>query len=171
MQSALAPSRSERPEALYFISLSSQLFSSGDDRTIESLARSSDTLEPGENKPRALVVDDAPDVTEMLALFLQYAGYETVMAYSAQDALEMARVAQFDVIISDIGMPEMNGYQLAEALRRLPEYNTIPMIAVTGFSAFDDRGRAVQSGFNAHLTKPINPSALLELIQSFGKQG
>lgn len=169
MQSALAPKCLERPEALSFSQLSSQLFSSGDDRSIEEIARSSDALVLGENRPRALVVDDAPDVTEMLALFLQHAGYETVMAFSAPDALEIAREEHFDVVVSDIGMPGMNGYQLAEALRSLPEYHTVPMIAVTGFSAFDDRGRALQSGFNAHLTKPINPATLLELIQRLEK--
>jgi two-component system, chemotaxis family, CheB/CheR fusion protein len=169
MHSALAPNYLERPEDLYFIELSSQLFSSGDDRSIEEIARSSDAITQGENRPRALIVDDAPDVTEMLALFLQHAGYETVMAFSAPDALAAAREERFDVVVSDIGMPGMNGYQLAEALRSLPEYHSVPMIAVTGFSVFDDRGRAVQSGFNAHLTKPINPATLLELIQRLEK--
>lgn len=165
MESALAPSYRERPEVLCFLSFSSQLFSSGNDRSTESAVNSSHSSAQGEGKPRALVVDDAPDVTEMIALFLQHAGYETVMAFSGPDALEMARSAQFDVVVSDIGMPGMNGYELAEALRGMPDYNTVTMIAVTGFSAFDDRGRALKSGFNAHMTKPINPSSLLELIQ------
>ena len=143
----------------------SQLFASGRDRSEDSAAHAKDSFEPGQDKPRALVVDDAPDVTEMLALFLQHAGYETVMAFSAQEALEEARDAQFDVIVSDIGMPGMNGYDLARALRGLPNYSDVPLIAVTGFSVFDDRGRALQSGFNAHLTKPVNPALLLELIQ------
>jgi two-component system, chemotaxis family, CheB/CheR fusion protein len=119
---------------------------------------------PEARKPRALVVDDARDVTEMIAMFLQHAGYEPVMAFNAKEALDAARTGQFDVIISDIGMPEMNGYELAVALRQLPSYRTVPMIAVTGFSMYDDRGRALQSGFNAHLTKPISPAVLLELI-------
>ena len=117
-------------------------------------------------RPRALVVDDAPDVTEMLATFLQHAGYETVMAFSAFEALEAARNNHFEVIVSDIGMPGMNGYDLALAVRALPDYVDVPMIAVTGFSMYDDRGRALESGFNAHLTKPINPMALLDLITS-----
>ena len=165
MESALAPNYQERPEVLCFISVSSQLFSSGNDRSTEDAINSSRSSVPEEGKPRALVVDDAPDVTEMIALFLQHAGYETMMAFSAPDALEMARSEQFDVVVSDIGMPGMNGYELAEALRGIPDYSTVTMIAVTGFSAFDDRGRALQSGFNAHMTKPINPSSLLELIQ------
>src|SRR6266403_2928865 len=117
-----------------------------------------------EKKPRALIVDDATDVTEMIAIFLKHAGYEAVMAFSAPAALDAIRNDTFDVIVTDIGMPGMNGYELAEAIRLTPGYQTIPMIAVTGFSLYDDKGRALQSGFNAHIPKPINPMALLELI-------
>ena len=119
---------------------------------------------PGKAKPVALVVDDVADVTEMISLFLEHAGFRVVTAESAAGALELARKKVFDVIISDIGMPLMNGYQLAEALRQMPDYQDTPMIAVTGFSMYDDRERALQSGFNAHLIKPIDPSALLDLI-------
>ena len=129
-----------------------------------------DISDTDESKQRALVVDDAPDVTEMIALFLSHAGYDAVMAYSANEALDAARSEHFDVIVSDIGMPGMNGYELAEALRLLPEYSSTPLIAVTGFSAYDDRGRALKSGFNAHLTKPINPMALLDLITKLKKE-
>jgi CheY-like chemotaxis protein len=117
------------------------------------------------NKPRALVIDDAPDVTEMLAILLQYAGYEVVMVYSGAQALDVARAERFDVLVSDIGMPGMNGYELAEALRALPGYHATPMIAVTGFSMYEDRDRALQCGFNAFLTKPINPRDLLTLVE------
>jgi CheY-like chemotaxis protein len=135
----------------------------------QSMVETDDAFEKGKAKPRALVVDDAPDVTEMIATFLQHAGYDAVMAFSAPEALEVAQAEQFEVIISDIGMPGMNGYDLAIALRALPEYKTVPMIAVTGFSMYDDRGRAIQSGFNAHMTKPINPMSLLDLIKSLGE--
>ena len=115
-------------------------------------------------KPSVLVVDDVPDVTEMIGLFLKHAGYEVATADSAPAALRLANERAFDVIISDIGMPEMNGYELAESLRRRSEYQGIPIIAVTGYSEYDDRGRALRSGFNAHLTKPIDPSELLLLM-------
>ena len=169
MHSALAPTYLERPETVFALSLSSHLFSSGKDRLIENQTSSDHLAELDEGKPRALVVDDVPDVTEMIALLLQHAGYQTVMAYSAQDALSAARDEHFDIVVSDIGMPGMNGYELATALRSLPDYGNVPMIAVTGFSAFDDRTRAIQSGFNAHMTKPINPMSLLELIQQLRK--
>ena len=117
------------------------------------------------DRRNALVVDDVADITEMLSVMLSYAGYAVVTASSAPAALEAARQHQFDVVISDIGMPEMSGYQLAVALRLLPGYESIPMVAVTGYSMFDDRERSLNAGFNAHVTKPIDPQALLELIE------
>jgi len=113
-----------------------------------------------------LVVDDVSDVTEMIALFLKHAGYEVATADSASAALRLAEERNFDLIISDIGMPEMNGYELAGALRLLSEYQSIPMIAVTGYTEYDDRGRALQAGFSAHLTKPIDPTQLLHLMNT-----
>jgi CheY-like chemotaxis protein len=111
------------------------------------------------------VVDDVADVTEMLSVLLSHAGYHVVTAASAPAALNAARERQFDVIISDIGMPEMNGYQLAREMRLLPGYETVPMVAVTGYSMFDDKERSSKAGFNAHMTKPIDPRALLDLIE------
>src|SRR6478752_4961824 len=91
----------------------------------------------------ALVVDDVADVTEMLSVLMTHAGYEVSTASSAQQAIALASENQFDVIISDIGMPEMNGYELAQAIRLLPGYETVPMVAVTGYSMFDDRSRSL----------------------------
>ena len=118
-----------------------------------------------ERKRRALVVDDVADVTEMLSVLLTHAGYEVATASSAAAAISSATNGQFDVIISDIGMPQMNGYELARAVRELPGYETVPMVALTGYSKFDDRQRSLDAGFNAHLTKPIEPRELLDLIE------
>jgi CheY-like chemotaxis protein len=166
MQAVLVPRSFDYHAAIYQLLPSSHFSSGGKDMSdADAMVMAG---EPAKNagRPRALVVDDAPDVTEMLAMFLQHAGYEAVMAFSAIEALETARHEHFEVIVSDIGMPGMNGYDLAVALRALPQYGDVPMIAVTGFSMYDDRGRALQSGFNAHMTKPINPMALLDLIKS-----
>ena len=122
-------------------------------------------VERDKGKPRALVVDDAPDVTEMLAMLLRFAGYDVVTVFCAPDAFETARAEQFDVVVSDIGMPGMNGYELAERLRALDAYESVPMIAVTGFAMYDDRERAAQAGFDAFLTKPIIPSDLIDLVK------
>jgi two-component system CheB/CheR fusion protein len=113
---------------------------------------------------KVLVVDDVPDVTEMIGLLLKHAGYDVSTADSAKGALRLARKRNYDIIISDIGMPEMNGYEFATELRKLVSYDRTPMIAVTGYSEYDDRGRAVNAGFDIHLTKPIEPAQLLELM-------
>jgi len=113
---------------------------------------------------KVLVVDDVNDVTEMIGLFLKHAGYEVSTADSARAALRLAGERAFDLIISDIGMPAMNGYELAESLRRMPDYLEIPLIAVTGYTEYDDRGRSLRAGFNAHMTKPIDPSQLLNVM-------
>src|SRR5215213_9402376 len=109
------------------------------------------------SKGWALVVDDSPDIAEMLAAVLRHAGYNVTTAYSAPDALTAAFAQHFDVVVSDIGMPDMNGYELARTLRASPEYESVPMVAVTGFAMYDDRGQALEAGFNDHLCKPIDP--------------
>jgi two-component system, chemotaxis family, CheB/CheR fusion protein len=113
----------------------------------------------------ALVVDDSPDITEMLAAVLRHAGYTVSSAHSAPDALEMALSRHFDVIVSDIGMPGMTGHDLAGALRALPEYRSVPMVAVTGFDMYDDEARSEEAGFSAHLKKPIDPQALTRAVR------
>jgi len=143
----------------------SQILSNHSDQSVDFATDTQiSRVQPGNGKT-ALVVDDVADVTEMLAVLLSHAGYEVVTAASARAALDAARQRQFDVIISDIGMPEMNGYQLAREMRTLPGYETVPMVAVTGYSMFDDKERSTNAGFNAHMTKPIDPRALLDLIE------
>jgi CheY-like chemotaxis protein len=115
-------------------------------------------------KRSVLIVDDVPDVTEMIGLFLKHAGYDIATADSGTTALQLAKERAFDVVISDIGMPEMNGCELAASLRRRAEYQSTPLIAVTGFSEYDNRDLTLRAGFNAQLTKPIDPSELLQLI-------
>lgn len=144
---------------------SSHILFSSERSPAENTMLADSSLELSKSKPRALVVDDAPDVVEMIAMFLQHAGFDPVMVYSGFEALETARAEHFDVVVSDIGMPGMNGYELAQALRTLPDYEETPMIAVTGFAMYDDRDRALESGFNAYMTKPINPMTLLDLIR------
>lgn len=124
-----------------------------------------------EHHPHALVVDDAPDVLEMLAVLLRHEGYQVMTALNAHEALKAAEAEHFDVVVSDIGMPGMDGYSLAAALRAMPAYSHVPLVAVTGFSMYDNRERAVNSGFNAHLTKPISPRTLIDLLARLREQG
>lgn len=121
-------------------------------------------FEPHTSRLHALVVDDHPDIADMLAAVLRLSGYDVSTAHSAASALGVAREKRFDVVISDIGMPEMNGYELARALRALPEYTGVPLVAVTGFAMYDDRDRALEAGFDTHLSKPVNPSELTQAV-------
>jgi CheY-like chemotaxis protein len=153
------------PDYWSLMQLSSQFLPSGGDQSASnSPDRQSSTRESSNNR-WALIVDDVADVTDMLAVLLTHAGFEVSTASRAQEAIALAREHHFDVIISDIGMPEMNGYQLAQALRSLPGYETVPMVAVTGYSMFDDRNRSLTAGFDEHVTKPLDPRAFLELIE------
>jgi CheY-like chemotaxis protein len=165
MLETVVPRPVSQVSAAFPISAVSSCWFGDEARSTPGQALLDDTDAVNESKPRALVVDDAPDVVEMLAMLLRYSGYHVVTAFSASDALGAAQAATFDVVVSDIGMPGMNGYELAKALRALPDYLAVPMIALTGFAMFDDRDRALEAGFNAFLTKPINPLALIELIE------
>ncbi|HEY0004677.1 MAG TPA: response regulator [Pyrinomonadaceae bacterium] len=166
MQSIITVAPASHAVRASSLSASTHFFSDGlHQQTEESRTGAANAPRTDKQKPHALVVDDVQDVNEMIALFLRHAGYEVETASCAMDALEVARREHFDVIVSDIGMPDMNGYELARALRELPHCSTVPLIAVTGFSMYDDDKRSLASGFNAHLTKPINPVDLLDLIE------
>lgn len=136
-----------------------------DDPALEERTPPRESVEEGKRTTRVLVVDDAPDVLEMFGMMLRISGYEVTVATSAKEALDEAAAAQFDIIVSDIGMPEMNGYELCKRLRAFPGYKSVPMIAVTGFAQYKDRDQALASGFNEYLTKPVNPVTLLNLIE------
>ena len=114
--------------------------------------------------PTVLIVDDDEDTLEMLGAAFERRGYSVTACDSAMSAVTAAEGHIFDLIISDIGMPKMNGYELVEALRGMTPYRDTPMIAVTGYTEYDERGRSLRAGFNAHLTKPIEPTRLLDLM-------
>jgi two-component system CheB/CheR fusion protein len=137
------------------------------DAGARAVGESEQPLAEEQRRLRALVVDDEPDIRLMLDLFLRNAGYTVSGAPSALAALEIVgrETEPFDLVVSDIGMPGMDGYQLAEALRRLPGYAAVPMIAITGFVEFSDRERALHSGFHERLTKPIKLDLLNKLVR------
>jgi len=153
----------KRASSSYLPPTNSTYFFNNQDEPISNAASAIHT--PDKRKRRALVVDDAPDITEMIAMLLRHAGYDVVPVFSGMEALNAARIEHFDVVVSDIGMPEMNGYELAESLRALPDYESVPLIAITGFSLHDDRNQALNAGFDHFLAKPINPMTLIELVE------
>jgi CheY-like chemotaxis protein len=114
---------------------------------------------------RVLVVDDNRDSATTCGTFLQLCGHHSQVAYSGPDALELAEGSHPDVILLDIGMPEMDGYEVARRVRETAWGQRTTLIAVTGWGQNRDRQRAVEAGFNHHLTKPVDPSAVESLLQ------
>ncbi|MGO9059238.1 MAG: response regulator [Candidatus Binataceae bacterium] len=117
---------------------------------------------------RLLVVEDNRDIAEMLSEVLRTYGYSTRVAYDGISALELAKSFRPDVALVDIGLPLMDGYQLARRLRQLPELQAIRLFAVTGYSQVADRQRSAQAGFDRHLVKPVNLEELRRLIDAAG---
>jgi CheY-like chemotaxis protein len=114
---------------------------------------------------RILVIDDVQDTAEAVAILLTTLGHEAKPVSDPRQAVDVAREFRPAMVLLDIGMPGMNGYQLAEALRALPGYESTPLIAVTGFTMYEDRERARAAGFDGFLTKPINPSDLIDAVK------
>jgi two-component system CheB/CheR fusion protein len=114
---------------------------------------------------RILIVDDTEDSVEMLSLLLASEGAIVTSASSGEEALRAAAARELDLIVSDISMPGMDGYELMRALRQSPRHRTTPAIALTGFGRDEDIARARQAGFDAQLTKPIDFPALIRLAE------
>lgn len=111
-----------------------------------------------------LLVDDSPEVLEVMQLLLDTEEAEVTSFVSPFEALEAAKQQDFDLIISDIGMPQMDGYELMRALRALPGYAQVPAIALTGYGNVRDAERAREAGFDLHLGKPVSYDGLIEAV-------
>ena len=115
--------------------------------------------------PRASgIADDNLDGAESLAMLLANAGHAVAVANSGADALRLADHARPDVAILDIGMPGMNGYEVAKRIRSQAWGEDITLIALTGWGQDDDKRRSQHAGFDHHLTKPVDPEVLVDLI-------
>jgi CheY-like chemotaxis protein len=115
---------------------------------------------------RILVVDDYPIVAESLKRVLALAGHNVRTAHDGSAALEVLTSFRPEVIVLDIGLPGMSGYDLARQIRELTASSPVILIAATGYGQSEDRDRAHQAGFDHHLTKPVDCVGLLELIES-----
>ncbi|HKC62616.1 MAG TPA: ATP-binding protein, partial [Pyrinomonadaceae bacterium] len=117
------------------------------------------------NKVNVLVVEDSPDTLELLHKALKKRGYNVKSCASAEEALRAASSRQYDIVISDIGMPETSGYELIERLRLLPHMSDVPAIALSGYVSRRDVEAALTAGFDAHIAKPTDPATLIEEIE------
>jgi signal transduction histidine kinase/CheY-like chemotaxis protein len=111
-----------------------------------------------------LIVDDNADAADTLSMFLSTVGHQLRVAYEGRGALALAAEAAPDVLLLDIGLPDIDGYELAQRVRALPQTAHATLIALTGYGQHSDRERSIAAGFNHHLTKPVDPAVLLRLL-------
>jgi CheY-like chemotaxis protein len=113
---------------------------------------------------RVLVVDDNADAADSAAMLLRLSGHQVEVAHDGHSALEAARAFRPEIVLLDIGLPGMNGYEVARELRSRPENRGLVLAAVTGYGQDEDRRRAHEAGFDYHLTKPLAPGVLTSFI-------
>jgi signal transduction histidine kinase len=118
-----------------------------------------------ESRPRVLLVEDNEDSRLTLAMVLQIYGHEVLEARDGPEGLRIALAQQPDVAVVDIGLPGLDGYEFARRLRAAPEGERIALVALTGYGQAEDRQRALDAGFDAHLVKPVEPARLLDVIR------
>jgi PAS domain S-box-containing protein len=121
-----------------------------------------------ERRRNILIVEDSDDARESLRLLLESLGHRVIEASDGQRGLALALQHRPDVVLIDLGLPGLDGYEVARALRSTPEGNTTALIAVTGYGQQDDRRRSKEAGFDAHLVKPVSLTLLSSLISSGG---
>ncbi|MFL6279995.1 MAG: PAS domain S-box protein [Vicinamibacterales bacterium] len=156
--------------ATFTIVLPSSAGECATDRSPSEVA-SKDAAQPPDSLSgiRVLVVEDEPDTCEFLDRFLRGYGADVVVATSAEAALSRMSAERVDIVVSDIGLPDVDGYDLMHRVRQLPPSagGAVPAIALTAYARTEDRTRAFRAGYQAHLAKPIEPAELVATIASF----
>jgi signal transduction histidine kinase/CheY-like chemotaxis protein len=116
---------------------------------------------------RILIVEDNKDAADSARLLLRLEGHEVEIASSGREAIQKARELRPQTILCDIGLPTMDGYEIARTIRLDPELSHVHLIALTGYGREEDQGKAYDAGFDLHLTKPVEPSALRKALAKF----
>ena len=114
---------------------------------------------------RVLVVDDNADACDAMKFLLEEEGHEVRTAGDGPAALEEARIRPPEVVLLDIGLPGMDGYEVARALRALPGCELASIVAVSGYGQAEDRAQSRAAGFDEHFVKPVAPDRLLEIVR------
>lgn len=142
-----------------------------DARPESAPAAPSDDQRPAAHGRRILVVDDNRDAAESPAEVLRRAGHEARVAYDGLGAVEAAGQFRPDVVLLDIGLPKLNGHDVARRVRGRPWGRGMVLVAVTGWGQDEDRRRAREAGFDHHLTKPVDPAALDRMLAALSPSG
>jgi CheY-like chemotaxis protein len=120
---------------------------------------------PSGRHRRALVVEDNLDAAETLRMVLEMEGLEVEVAHDGREGLAKARLFHPDLVLCDLGLPVLDGYEVARALRADPELSSSTLVAVTGYALPDDQRRAMDAGFDRHLAKPVPFEELESVLQ------
>ncbi|MDX6406899.1 MAG: hypothetical protein QOH70_4354 [Blastocatellia bacterium] len=133
---------------------------------IEAASPDSDRISPPSTAESVhlMIVEDDPDTLEMLRATMEARGFRVTSCESATETLEVAPSVRVDLIISDIGMPHMDGFHMIEKLRTIPGYQDVPAIALSGYASQKDAKAAIAAGFDAHVSKPVDPAELVVTI-------
>jgi len=116
-------------------------------------------------KPKVLIVEDDESSVFILSFLLEKQGFQVIWAADGSEGLEVARQAMPDLILLDLWLPRMDGYAVAQALRDMPLFAHVPILAVTSLPIMDDLGRALASGCNDYIEKPIDEHSLITKIK------
>jgi CheY-like chemotaxis protein len=118
---------------------------------------------------RVLLVDDNPDSSEPLSLLLQAKGHQTRVAIDGTEAIALADDFRPDCVLLDLGLPRMDGYEVARHLRQRPYGREMILVALTGWAGQDVRNKAAEAGFDYHLVKPVDWDELDKIVQSLSR--
>ncbi|HZF09425.1 MAG TPA: response regulator, partial [Thermoanaerobaculia bacterium] len=114
-----------------------------------------------------VIVEDDLDSAESLALLLQLLGHKVAVGHTGEGGIAAVRATRPDVVLCDIGLPDLDGFAVARALRGDPSTAGVPLVAITGYGEEDARRQAVEAGFEHHLVKPVDPDRLFELLAEY----
>jgi CheY-like chemotaxis protein len=121
-------------------------------------------IDPNGHRPTILLIEDTQEVVMMLVDYLEMAGYKIVTAQDGVDGLEQAKLARPDLILMDIQMPRMDGFETTQKLRNDPQFRNIPIIALTALAMPNDRQRCLDAGMDEYISKPVNLKTLTKTI-------
>jgi PAS domain S-box-containing protein len=140
------------------------------EKELPALAEPSATPQPSANQLRILIIEDNRDAADTLRLLLNHLGHETRVAYAGPEGVAAAKEWPPGVVLCDIGLPGMDGYEASRQIRQLPGMADALLVAVTGYGQESDVQRSKEAGINYHFLKPIDPSQLQQLLANFKKQ-
>lgn len=119
---------------------------------------------------RVLIADDNRDAADSLAILLRIEGHDVTVAYDGEQAIAAIELLRPEVAVLDIGMPKLDGYEVARRVREGPMGTLVTLVAVTGWGQGPDKARAAAAGFNHHFTKPVEIEALAQMLVQFGSE-